>query len=93
MSASASNSSAAAVALARASAATGVAASRLGYQLTQESLKESGAPSVIPLLLLEFSAIAAGFTAYAETTANWELARLAAEVNAEAGARHWEPNP
>lgn len=80
----------AALAEATASAAAGVAAAEVGYQLTQESLKESGAPAVIPLLLVEFAAIAAGFTAYAETTAKWQVAKLAAEVDAEAGVQHWE---
>ncbi len=84
--------SGAALALATASAAAGVASAEAGYALTKQAVTESGAPAVLPLLLLEFAAIAAGFTAYAETTAAWEVAQASAKVAAEAAELTWGPN-
>lgn len=83
--------SGAALALANASAAAGVAGAEAGYALTQKAVTESGAPAVLPLLLLEFAAIAAGFAAYAETAAAWDLAQASTKVTAKAAELTWGP--
>jgi hypothetical protein len=79
----------AALALAEASAAAGSAAARLGYQLTTQALKESSAVAVFPLLLLELTAIAEGFAAYAATDAAARLADAQAQAAAARGAAYW----
>lgn len=76
-------------ALAEASAAAGTASARLGYQLTTQALKESGAVAVFPLLLLELTAIAEGFAAYAATDTAAKLATVAAEAALTEAAAYW----
>lgn len=79
----------AALALAEASAAAGITAAQLGYQLTTQALKESGAVAVFPLLLLELTAIAEGFAAYAATGAAADLANAAAQAASAEAAAYW----
>ncbi|MBI2517095.1 MAG: hypothetical protein HYV95_09275 [Opitutae bacterium] len=79
----------AALALAEASAAAGTAAAQLGYQLTTQALKESSAVAVFPLLLLELTAIAEGFAAYAATDAAAKLATATAQAAVARGTAYW----
>jgi hypothetical protein len=83
----------AALATAEAAAAVGVAAGQLGYQLTTKALQESSAAAVFPLLLLEFTAIAGGFAAYAATEAAARLADANAQASATRGAAYWGDAP
>lgn len=79
----------AALALAEASAAAGTASAQLGYQLTTQALKESGAVVVFPLLLLEFTAIAGGFAAYAATDVAARFAEARVKAAADEAAAFW----
>ncbi len=79
---SAAETTTAALAAAEASAAAGVATAELGYQLTTQTLNAEAAEAVtvLPLLLLEFAAIAGGFAAYAASNVAWETAQLAVQA-------------
>lgn len=81
----------AAVALAEASAAAGTAVARVGYQLTTEALKESGAATVFPLLVVELTAVAEGLAAYAATDVAALAATVEATAAAELAAAQWNP--
>ncbi|HTQ31594.1 MAG TPA: hypothetical protein VMI53_10325 [Opitutaceae bacterium] len=83
----------AALVLAEAAAATGTASAQLGYQLTTQALQASEAAAVFPLLMVELTAIAEGFAAYAATDADALAATDAAQAAAEAGAAYWSPAP
>ena len=81
----------AAVDLARASAALGTASARLGYELTTKALDESSAAAVFPPVLLEVTAIAESFAAYALVDLAWEAAQVAAAVELDAASARWSP--
>lgn len=92
---SAAETTAAALATAEASAATGVAAAQIGYRLTTQTLNAQAdeAVTVFPLLLLEFTAIAGGFAAYAATDVAWKTAELAVQAEFARAEAQWPSAP
>lgn len=83
---------AAAIATAEAAAALGVSSARIGYQLTNQALQESGAVAVFPLLLVELAAIGESFAAYAATDANARIAEANAHASAARADARWNPS-
>lgn len=82
-----------ALALAETAAAAGTASAQLGYQLTTQALKASEAAAVFPLMMVELTAIAEGYAAYAATDADALAAAVTAQAAAEAGASYWASSP